>query len=98
MNVEFSKHTSIKEREQIIELLNNMKLNGKKAKSKTSQKQNKMTTIIFKSEKNAKVYEVRSAKNQGCYKENELIRVVRTDKIENLINDGQYQEIASEVK
>jgi hypothetical protein len=57
-----------------------------------------MTTIIFKSEKNAKVYEVRSAINQGCYKENELIRVVRTDKIENLINDGQYQEIASEVK
>ena len=39
MNVEFSEHTSIKEREQIIELLNNMKLNGKKAKSKTSQKQ-----------------------------------------------------------
>jgi hypothetical protein len=57
-----------------------------------------MKTIIFKSEKKAKVYEVRSAKNQGCYKENELMRKVKTDKIENLINDGQYQEIAIEVK
>lgn len=57
-----------------------------------------MTTIIFKSEKKAKVYEVRSAKNQGCYKANELMRVVKTDKIEELINDGQYQEIAIEVK
>lgn len=57
-----------------------------------------MKTIIFKSEKNAKVYEVRSAKNQGCYKENELMRIVKTDKIENLLNDGQYQEIAIEVK
>ena len=57
-----------------------------------------MKTIIFNSEKKAKVYEVRSAKNQGCYKENELLRTVKTDKIENLINDGQYQEIAIEVK
>ena len=57
-----------------------------------------MKTIIFNSEKKAKVYEVRSAKNQGCYKENELIRTVKTDKIEKLINDGQYQEIAIEVK
>ena len=57
-----------------------------------------MKTIIFKSEKKAKVYEVRSAINQGCYKENELMRKVKTDKIENLINDGKYQEIAIEVK
>ena len=57
-----------------------------------------MKTTIFKSEKNAKVYEVRSAKNQGCYKENEFMRMVKTDKIENLINDGQYKEIAIEVK
>ena len=57
-----------------------------------------MKTIIFKSEKKAKVYEIRSAKIQGCYKENELMRTVKTDKIENLINDGQYQEIAIEVK
>ena len=57
-----------------------------------------MKTIIFKSEKKAKVYEIRSAKIQGFYKENELMRTVKTDKIENLINDGQYQEIAIEVK
>ena len=57
-----------------------------------------MKTIIFNSEEKAKVYEVRSAKNQGCYKENELLRTVKTDKIENLINDGQYKEIAIEIK
>ena len=57
-----------------------------------------MKTIIFKSEKKAKVYEVRSSKNQGCYKENELIRIVKTDNINELINNGQYQEIAIEVK
>ena len=54
-----------------------------------------MKTIIFKSEKKAKVYEVRSSKNQGCYKENELIRIVKTDNINELINNGQYQEIVS---
>jgi hypothetical protein len=57
-----------------------------------------MKTIIFNSEKKAKVYEVRSAIEQGCYKANELIRTVKTDKVENLINDGQYKEIAIEVK
>lgn len=57
-----------------------------------------MKAIIFKSEKNAKVYEVRSAKNQGCYKENELLRTVKTDNIKELINNGQYQEIAIEIK
>lgn len=57
-----------------------------------------MKTIIFKSEKNAKVYEVRSAINQGCYSQNELMRTIKTDNIENLINDGQYKEIAIEVK
>ena len=57
-----------------------------------------MKTIIFKSEKNSKIYQIRSAKNQGCYKENELIRVVRTDEIQNIINCGKYQEIAIEIK
>jgi hypothetical protein len=57
-----------------------------------------MKAIIFKSEKNAKVYEIRSAKNQGCYKENELLRTVKTDNINELINNGQYQEIAIEIK
>jgi hypothetical protein len=54
-----------------------------------------MKTIIFKNEKKAKVYEIRSTKNQGCYKENELIQIVKTDKIELLIND-QYETRAIE--
>ena len=54
-----------------------------------------MKTIIFKNEKKAKVYEIRSIKNQGCYKENELIQIVKTDKIELLIND-QYETRAVE--
>ncbi len=57
-----------------------------------------MKTIIYKSEKNAKIYEIRSAKEQGCYKENELMAIVKTDIIENVINDGQYQEKAVEIK
>ena len=57
-----------------------------------------MTTVIFKSEKNAKVYEIRSAKAQGCYATNELIRVVKTDNINELNNGGQYEVTATEVK
>lgn len=57
-----------------------------------------MTTTIFKSEKNAKVYEIRSAKAQGVYAAGELIRTVKTDNIEKLNQDGQYQVTATEVK
>jgi nucleoid-associated protein YgaU len=57
-----------------------------------------MKTIIFKSEKNAKVYEIRSAKNQGIYSANELVRKVKTDKIESLLEDQQYELTATEVK
>ena len=57
-----------------------------------------MKTIIFKSEKNAKVYEIRSAKAQGVYAAGELIRVVKTDKIDELANEEQYEVTASEVK
>lgn len=57
-----------------------------------------MTTTIFKSEKNAKVYEIRSVKAQGVYAAGELIRVVKTDNIEKLNQDGQYQVTATEVK
>ena len=57
-----------------------------------------MRIIIFKSEKKAKVYELRSAINQGCYKVNELISRVKTDNIEDLINDSYYQQFAVEVK
>ena len=59
---------------------------------------NKMTTTIFKSEKNAKVYEIRSAKAQGIYAAGELIRVVKTDKINELTNGQQYEVTATEIK
>jgi len=61
------------------------------------QKQNNMTTIIFKNETKAKIYEIRSAKEQGCYKAGELIRKVKTDNIDKLNENGQYQVIAKEV-
>lgn len=57
-----------------------------------------MQTIIFKSEKKAKVYEIRSAKAQGVYIAGELMRIVKTDAIEKLDEDGQYQTFAKEVK
>jgi hypothetical protein len=57
-----------------------------------------MTTTIFKSEKKAKVYEIRSAKKQGVYSSNELIRIVKTDKINELMTNNQYQFIATEIK
>jgi hypothetical protein len=57
-----------------------------------------MKAIIFKSEKNAKVYEIRSAKAQGIYAAGELIKTVKTDNIEKLNQDGQYQVTATEVK
>ena len=57
-----------------------------------------MNTIIFKSEKKAKVYEIRSAKIQGCYGNGELIRIVKTDNINNLTNDQQYEVTATEIK
>ena len=57
-----------------------------------------MTTVIFKSEKNAKVYEIRSAKAQGVYAAGELIRKVKTDNINEIVNDTQYQVKAIEIK
>lgn len=57
-----------------------------------------MTTVIFKSEKNAKVYEIRSLKAQGVYSAGELIRKVKTDNINELINDQQYEVRAIEIK
>ena len=57
-----------------------------------------MKTIIFKNEKKSRVYEIRSTKNQGCYKENELIRKVKTDNINELINGEQYEVKAIEIK
>ena len=57
-----------------------------------------MKTIIFKSEKKAKIYEVRSLINQGVYSKNELIFKVKTDNIDSIINDTQYQVTATEIK
>lgn len=57
-----------------------------------------MKTIIFKSEKNAKVYQIISAKKQGVYSQGELMRIVKTDNIEKLNEDSKYSIIAKEVK
>ena len=57
-----------------------------------------MTTTIFKSEKNAKAYEIRSAKKQGIYGAGELIRLVKTDNIKELTNGNQYEVTATEIK
>ena len=57
-----------------------------------------MTTTIYKNENKAKVYEIRSAKDQVIYKAGELIRKVKTDNIEKLNENGQYQVTATEVK
>ena len=56
-----------------------------------------MTTIIFKSEKNAKVYQVISSISQGVYSQGEVIRTVKTDNIEKLSSDSQYQVIYKEL-
>lgn len=53
-----------------------------------------MKKIIFKSELKAKTYEIRSSKNQGCYNAGELLRVVKTDNIDEVINKGNYSEVA----
>ena len=57
-----------------------------------------MKTIIFKSEKKAKVYEIRSLLTQGVYSKNELIFKVKTDNIDSIINDTQYKVTANEIK
>ena len=56
-----------------------------------------MTTYIFKNEKKAKVYQIVSTKNQGCYSENEIVRIVKTDIVSEIVNNFQYKVIAVEV-
>lgn len=56
-----------------------------------------MRTVIFKSENNAKIYEIRSAKNQGIYKAEELISKIKTDEVEEVTSRLQYEVIATEV-
>ena len=58
-----------------------------------------MTTIIFKNEKKAKAYEVRAAKAFHIYSAGELIKRVKTDKIENLNENYAADEITvTEIK
>ena len=58
-----------------------------------------MTTLIFKNETKAKVYEVRAAKLFHIYSAGELIRIVKTDKIEILNENYTTDEITvTEVK
>ena len=57
-----------------------------------------MKTIIFKSEKNAKVYEIRSSVKQHIYSENELIRMIKTDNIDKLLEDEQLAVTTKEIK
>ena len=56
-----------------------------------------MKVVIFKSEKKAKFYEIRSIKKQGIYSEGELIYNVKTDDINQLINGKQYEIKAIEI-
>ena len=56
-----------------------------------------MKTIIFKSEKNAKTYKEIALTSNGVYVKGEVIRTVKTDKIEKLTN-GMYQITFEEVK
>jgi len=58
---------------------------------------NTMKAIIFKSEKKAKVYQIISDKQQGCYGAGELMRVVKTDDIERLLENEQYRVTPKEV-
>jgi hypothetical protein len=64
---------------------------------KAITKLNNMKTIIFKSEKNAKTYKEIALTSNGVYAKGEVIRTVKTDKIENLTN-GMYQTTFEEVK
>ena len=57
-----------------------------------------MKRIIFTNGKiEAKVYREISNRNQGCYSEGEMIRMVVTDKIDELKNE-QYDTRFEEVK
>jgi len=53
-----------------------------------------MTTIIFKSEKKAKEYRITSAIDKGVYLKGGFIRNLKTDDINECLNEG---EIATEI-
>lgn len=57
-----------------------------------------MKTFTFTNgKKEVKNYKEVSNKNQGCYKENEVLRMVATDDTKSLINE-QYDTRFEEVK
>jgi hypothetical protein len=56
-----------------------------------------MKTIIFKSEKKAKIYEIRSAKTEGVYKAGELMQILKTDDIESATTGHQYEITATKI-
>ena len=56
-----------------------------------------MKTIIFKNEKKAKIYKEICLETDGCYLKGQIIRMVKTDKIENLTNE-YYKTTFEEVK
>ena len=49
-----------------------------------------MKTVIFKSEKKAKTYRIVSTRDQGVYKKDEVVRVVKTDDINKLMSGSMY--------
>jgi hypothetical protein len=57
-----------------------------------------MKKIIFKSEKKAKAYEIKSCENQGVYSQGEVIMRVITDDISQLLNGQQYKVEAFEIE
>lgn len=58
-----------------------------------------MKTIIFTNgKKEVKTYREISNKNQGCYSINEILRIIKTDKIESLKNyqyDTRFEEVTN---
>lgn len=52
-----------------------------------------MKSVIFKSEKKAKNYEVRCSKVYNTYVVGELIRRVRTDSIWRAITESEYGNV-----
>jgi hypothetical protein len=64
---------------------------------KQQQNSQNMKTIIFKNEKKAKAYEIRSAKAQGCYSKGELMMRIKTDNIAEALSGWQYETTVTEI-
>jgi len=55
-----------------------------------------MTAVIYESEKKAKVYEIKAAKDQDVYSKDELVYTVKTDDIKAFLRNTTYDYIAIE--